>query len=310
MANLSPAGNLRETPNPVHVTDDKLAEIWDRGFTLVEGFLDKDALSAAQEALWSIYPRPEDYFADPSAFPRLARSQFAGLRYFPYDSWALNRIAVYPDLVDAAERFLGSSDIEIYKVELWAKYAGAIDYDQPHHRDYGNHTLVVPRTDGRHVQMTTFILLSDVTAADGPTKVVPFAAGKDTPIEPRRLPAGSFADQEVGIEGPAGSLFIYKTDILHRGSNFTEAERSRFVMLVDFQQRGWRWNGKMSWPDHAEMPGMTEAMVRMTPRERDLFGWPPIGSDYWNAQTLRDVGLRYPGIDLSPYADAPAGAAR
>lgn len=303
MTNLSPTGNHAMEPSDVRVSDGKLAEIWDRGFTLVEGFLDQETLRTAQDALWSVYPKPRDYFADPTAFPRFSRSQFAGLRYFPYDPWALNQVAVYPDLVDAAERFLRSDDIEIYKVELWAKYAGAIDYDQPHHRDYGNHTLVVPRADGRHVQMTTFILLSDVTAADSPTKVVPHHLGSELPLEPRRLPAGSFADQEISIEGPAGSLFVYKTDVFHRGSNFTAAARSRFVMLVDFQRRGWRWNGKMSWPDHAEKPGMTEAMARMTPRQRDLFGWPPIGSDYWDAQTLRDVALRYPGIDLSPYAE-------
>ncbi|HEY1447756.1 MAG TPA: hypothetical protein VGF33_04425, partial [Caulobacteraceae bacterium] len=127
----------------MRVTEAQLAEIWDRGYTVVEGFVDPQTLSEAREALWSVYPRPEDYFADPSQHPKLARSQFAGLRYFPYDSWALNRLAVYPDLVDAAERFLGDDDIEIYKVELWAKYAGAIDYDQMHHRDFGNHTLVV-----------------------------------------------------------------------------------------------------------------------------------------------------------------------
>ncbi|HEV7158095.1 MAG TPA: phytanoyl-CoA dioxygenase family protein [Caulobacteraceae bacterium] len=286
----------------MRVSDAQLAEIWDQGFTVVEGFLDGDALSAAQGALWSIYPRPEDYFADPGQHPRFARSQFAGLRFYPYDSWALNRLAVYPDLVDAAERFLESRDIEIYKVELWAKYAGAINYDQTHHRDYGNHTLVVPRADGDHVQMTTFILLSDVTAQDGPTKVIPQSIGRSIPISPRQQPPGALVDQEVSIEGPAGSLLIYKTDVLHRGSDFTAPGRSRFVMLVDFQTRGWRWNGKMSWPDHAERVGMTEAMVRMSPRERDLFGWPPIGSDYWNAQTLRDVALRYPGIDLTPYA--------
>ena len=40
----------------------------------------------------------------------------------------------------------------------------------------------------------------------------------------------------------------------------------------------------------------------MTPRQRDLFGWPPPGDPYWNAQTLTDVALRYPGIDLTPYA--------
>ncbi|HEY2482185.1 MAG TPA: phytanoyl-CoA dioxygenase family protein [Caulobacteraceae bacterium] len=285
----------------MRVSDAQLAEIWDRGYTLVEGFLDAAALTEAREALWSVYPRPEDYFADPSAHPKFARSQFAGLRFFPYESWALNRLAVYPDLVDAAERFLGDKDIEIYKVELWAKYAGAIDYDQMHHRDFGNHTLVAPRADGEHVQMTTFILLSDVTELDGPTKVVPQEIGRDIPIIPKEQPFGALFDKEVSVEAPAGSLFIYKTDILHRGSDFKAPGRSRFVMLVDLQRRGWRWNGKMSWPDHADKRGMTEAMVRMTPRERDLFGWPPAGSDYWNAQTLRDVALRYPGIDLGPY---------
>ena len=288
----------------MRVNDAQLAEVWDRGFTVVEGFLDKATLADAREALWTEYPRPDDYFADPTAHAKFARSQFAGLRYFPYDSWALNRVAVYPDLVNTAERFLTSRDIEIYKVELWAKYAGAIDYDQMYHRDYGNHTLVVPRADGRHVQMTTFILLSDVTALDGPTKVVPLDIGRDIPITPRELPMGALTDQEVSVEAPAGSLFIYKTDILHRGSNFLAPGRSRFVMLVDFQQRGWRWNGKMSWPDHAGRNAMTDAMIRMNPRERDLFGWPPPDSDYWNEQTLRDVALRYPGIDLTPYEAA------
>jgi hypothetical protein len=94
---------------------------------------------------------------------------------------------------------------------------------------------------------------------------------------------------------------IYKTDVFHRGSNFTAPNRSRFAILVDFQKRGARWQGKMSWPDHAEKPGFAEALTRMTPRQRDLFGWPPIGSDYWDEQTLGDVQLRYPDMDLSPY---------
>jgi hypothetical protein len=42
----------------------------------------------------------------------------------------------------------------------------------------------------------------------------------------------------------------------------------------------------------------------MTPRQRDIFGWPPIGDAYWNAQTLADVQLRYPDLDLTPYAAA------
>ena len=288
----------------MRVSDAKLAEVWDQGFAVVENFLDADTLSAAREALWTLHPRPEDYFANPEAYPRYAKSQFAGINLFPYPSWDLNRLPVYPDLVDAAERLLNATDIEIYKVELWAKYAGALNYDQPHHRDYGNHTLVVPRRDGKHTQMTTFILLSDVTEADGPTKLVPQSLTRHFPLTPDQLKFGELFDKEVSAIAPAGSLMIYKTDVFHRGSDFTAPGRSRFAMLVDFQARGWRWNGKLSWPNQAQRPGFTEAMVRMAPRERDLFGWPPVGSDYWNAQTLADVAARYPGIDLSPYADA------
>jgi hypothetical protein len=285
----------------MRVPDKNLAEIWDQGFTVVEGFLDKATLAEAQAALWEIYPKPEAYFAEPEKWPDLAKSQFAGLRLFPYEPWALSRIPVYPDLIDAAERFLQTDDIEVYKIELWAKYAGAIDYDQFHHRDYGNHTLVTPRLDRLHTQMTTFVLLSDVTELDGPTKLVPLPHTRDVPLAKRHAKMGEWLDVEVAATAPAGSLMIYKTDVFHRGSNFAAPGRSRFAMLIDYSQRGWRWNGKMSWPDRAGQAAMGPALTRMTPRQRDLFGWPPPGSEYWNEQTLRDVAERYPGMDMTPY---------
>jgi hypothetical protein len=86
-------------------------------------------------------------------------------------------------------------------------------------------------------------------------------------------------------------------------SAFGAPGRARFAMLIDFQSRGWRWNGKMSWPHHAGKPGFGQAMSLMTPRQRDLFGWPPVGSDYWNQQTLRDVAARYPDMNMTPYAE-------
>ncbi|MHB8380814.1 MAG: phytanoyl-CoA dioxygenase family protein [Candidatus Binataceae bacterium] len=291
----------------MRVPDRSLAQVWDQGFTIVENFLDRDTLAAAQAAMWEIYPRPEDYFRAPEEHPELSRGQFAGLRLFPYGSWALSRLAVYPDLVDGAERLLETRELEIYKIELWAKYAGAINYDQPHHRDFGNHSLVVPRADRQHTQMTTFILLSDVTADDAPTKLVPLEFTRELPLSKRLTSFGKLFDHEVAATASAGSLLIYKTDVFHRGSNFTGARGSRFMLLADFQQRGWRWQGKMSWPDRADMPGMREALVNMTPRERDLFGWPPAGSDYWNEQTIAGVAARYPGMDMTPYLNPSIG---
>lgn len=281
------------------VTDAQLAEVFDRGFTMVEGFLDAEALAAAREGVWQHFPRPDDYFAEPEKWPQFRKSQFAAMRYFPFNHPALDVLVVHPDLVDAAERFCGTPDIELYKVELWAKYAGAIDYDQPHHRDYGNHTIVVPTPDAP--QMTTFLLLSDVTEADGPTKVVPLEHTRDLPLVPQVLEHGALFEQEVPVTGPAGTLLIYKTDVLHRASNLTGPQASRFVLLCDYHARGQRWRGKQAWPDHAIRPGWTEALTAMSPRQRDLFGWPPPGDAYWTAQTLAGVAARYPGMDLTPY---------
>jgi hypothetical protein len=290
----------------MRVSDAKLDEVRDRGFAVVEGFIGGETLGAAQDALWDIYPRPKEFFADPDRYATFSSSQFAGIRHFPYLSWALNRLTVLPDLVDAAERFCRTTDLSLYKVELWGKYAGAIDYTQAHHRDYGNHMLVVPKLAGTHVQMTTFILLSDVTDADGPTKAVPLQFSRDRPLVPNRLPMGELFDKEESITAGAGSLLIYKTDVLHRGSNFTAPGRSRFALLLDFEPRGLPWTGKTAWPNHALSAGWVDSMVRMTPRQRCLFGFPAPGDDYWDAQTVRDVGLRYPGMDMTPYRHSVA----
>jgi len=284
----------------VRVPDAALDDVRDRGFALVEGFLDPDELSAAQDALWLHFPRPGEYFADPSRHARYAASQFAGVEEFPYRSWHLNRLAFHPDLVDAAERYLGTPELHLYKVELWAKYSGAADYDQPLHRDYGSHSLVVPRDDGTYQQITTFIFLSDVTEDDGPTRIVPYDDGRDVPYTPLYLPFGALAAAEVAATGRAGSLLVYRTDVLHRGSNLTGPARSRFSLLADYQARGTTWRGKMSWPK--DSPHRWAKLIpQCSVRERDLFGFPRPGDDYWNDQTRRDVAARYPGLDMTPY---------
>jgi hypothetical protein len=285
----------------VRVPDVALEEVRERGFALVEGFLTPGELQVAQDALWLHFPKPAEYFADPARYAHYGASQFAGVEEFPYRSFDLNRLAFHPDLVDAAARYLGTTELHLYKVELWAKYAGAIDYDQPLHRDYGSHSLVVPRVDGRYQQLTTFLFLSDVTEADGPTRIVPNERGKAVPFTPLYFEPGGLAEAEVPATGAAGSLLVYRTDILHRGSNFTAPGRSRFSLLADYQARGTTWGGKMAWPKQSPQR-WAKLIPQCTVRERDLFGFPRPGDAYWNEQTIADVAQRYPGIDMSPYA--------
>jgi hypothetical protein len=283
----------------MRVTDAQLATLKEQGFVVIPGFVPADELAAAQDALWQVFPRPEAYFADPEAHKGLAKGQFAGIRHFPYNIPIFDRLCVLPDLVDAAERFLGGPDIDLYKIELWAKYAGASNYDQMHHRDFGNHTLVVPHPD--RPQLTTIMLLSDVTEDDAPTCAVPLPLTRDVPMLPMLLNPAGWLDVEIPLTGPAGTLILYQTTTVHRGSNFRREGASRFIYMTDFKRRGWQWTGKQAWPDHAIRPGWAEAMTAMSVRERDLFGFPPPGSDYWTPETLAGVQARYPAMDLAPY---------
>lgn len=192
----------------MRVPDRCLAELRERGHLVFEGFLEADELAAAQEALWLHYPRPEEYFADPAAHGWLATDQWAGIIRGPWKSWSLNRLAFHPDLLDLAERFLGSADLRLYEAELWAKYAGAVDYDQRHHRDFVNHSLVVPKRSQPATQMLSWILLSDVGDEDGPTKVVPLSVGQSVPYWPvpghhditNYLPEGMFSGPNSSMQ--------------------------------------------------------------------------------------------------------------
>ena len=102
----------------MRVPDRFVADLRDGGYLIFEGFLEADELAAAQDALWLHYPRPEEYFADPPAHAWLATSQWAGEIRGPWRSWSLNRLAFYPDLLDLAERFLGSADLRLNEAEL------------------------------------------------------------------------------------------------------------------------------------------------------------------------------------------------
>lgn len=286
-----------------------VTDLGEQGYTVFEGFLEADEVAAAQEALWLHYPRPEEYFADPDAHAWLDRDQWSGIVGGPWRSWTLNRLAFHPDLVDLAERFLGSADLRLYEAELWAKYAGAVDHDQRHHRDFVNHSLVVPKRAAPPSQLLTWLLLSDVGEEDGPTKVVPLSVGDHVPYWPvpghhditNQLPEDLFAKDEVSMTGPAGTLFAFRSDVLHRASGMTAERSARFALLADYDVWGPRWTGRVAWAQRATSPDWFEIIERASPRERSLFGFPAPGDPYWDAQTLADTQTRYPGADLTPY---------
>lgn len=276
----------------------------EHGYVVVEDVIDSGHLAAAQAALEEHYPTPDTYFADPARFAWLGESQFAGLTLFPWRSFALNRLTVDPGLVDAVRQLLRVDDIRLCKSELWAKYGGAVDYDQEHHRDFGNHTLTVPRRDGTYREATTFVFLSDVTAESSPPALVPRAISDAVPYGVMRAAPGAYRDDEVHITGKAGSALIYAYDLFHRGTSMRDPHGYRFIVLADYRDARASWIGKHAFGTQGLNRDMAEFLSRIDPAQRELMDFPRPGHPYWNQQTLDDCALRYPDMDMAPYCDA------
>jgi len=114
-------------------------------------------------------------------------------------------------------------------------------------------------------------------------------------------PEEYFADEEISVTGPAGTLFSFRTDMVHRGSRMTAERSARFTLLAHYDVWGPRWTGRVAWPTNSLSADWGELIERATPRERSVFGFPAPGDPYWDEQTLADTQARYPRADLTPY---------
>ncbi|MDE0758049.1 MAG: hypothetical protein OSB45_07800 [Pseudomonadales bacterium] len=135
------------TANQV-LTQDQVNQYHHQGFVVVQGLLADALLKGAQENMAADHPSAECYFTAPNKFPLYSRTQLS-LKRFPFNALEVNRLLIAESILAAAKQLLHSQDIRLNKGEFWAKYAGAIDYDQAFHRDFGNHTLLEPRRDQR-----------------------------------------------------------------------------------------------------------------------------------------------------------------
>lgn len=280
------------------------------GWVLIEDFFDRGELSEVIEAASGNYPSESEYYSN----PEINGDPFTGAISFPFSRMCLNNLPTHPKIVSLAEQCLGTTEIRLLRAVLQAKFAGAADYEQPLHYDYPNHTLVVPDQDRVHGAIGLFLYLSDVTTDLGPTYFVP--KSKAPPVNPAvthflRDPktthsrkdfanAPELYEAEVPALGPLGSILVYHTDTLHRGSAMTIESGIRLTLGFAYGGAN-AWEGFQSWPRLGEELDMTDFLVQASPRQRELFGFPGIGNPYWTPETIEAVEARYRGLDLSGY---------
>lgn len=294
-----------------HKAGAELKAQWENdGWCVLEHWLPDDVVSAAREALGQVFPNSEDFAADrdPERNAPFRTDSHAVMPRFPFESPAFNELVLHDRLIDLAEEFLALTDLRLYQGMLSAKYSGgAQSDDQLLHVDYGNHTLVVPRSDAGYQHLELFVYLSDVTADTAATRMVSRRLTGDIPIERTYLSLSEYRhlyEAEVPAEGPAGSVLAYRPDVYHRGVGMAAPASARFMLHVSFKPVQTDWLGSQAWPGAAEDLAWHRFANGASVRQLSALGFPPPGHLYWNEQTLAGVAARYPGLDMTPWREA------
>jgi hypothetical protein len=309
--------------------DDEIAAWQEDGWVLLDGLIGTDEIDAAAAELTEMFPTPAAYHADPAGEierwkgrpgksreayvwpaqgPGFRPEQHRWRRDFPFSGGGLlNRLSVHPSIVNFAERALGTADLRLYQAGLGAKYTGETNYEQPMHTDR-NHSWLPPRGRAPWWHVETFLYLVDVLdEAGAPTHLVslPDSVGRK-PTMPLYMPDWDpelYAAEQPAV-GVRGSLLAYRPDVFHRAVDLTAPGGARFLLNVSYKVAGQDWVGFDGIQARAVDPQWDAFVAGSTPRELELFGFPPPGHPIWDEELVDATAERYPGLDLTPWRSA------
>ena len=308
--------------------DDEVAAWQEDGWVLLEALVGADEIDAAAADLTLVFPSAEDYHCNPDGVrerwlgrpaerpdayqwpatgPGFRADQHRWRREFPFPgSGALNRLCTHPSTIDFCTRALGTEDVRIYQAQVSAKYAGETNYEQPMHADR-NHSWLPAIAAAPWWHVEGFLYLSDVHAGNAPTHLVSVkdSAGRvsHTPlIMPDRDPELYAAERAA--PGVRGSFLAYRSDVFHRGVDLTEAGSVRYLLNVSYKIAGQDWVGFHAMQSRSTSPDWVAFVEGSTPRQLELFGFPPPDHPIWDEALLDATAERYPKLDLTPWRAA------
>lgn len=290
------------------------AEHWQRdGWAVVDGLLPADLCS---EALAELHAASADAMAKPGPVRRPDQQdtevrfrgrQFDGTTLFPYPGApTVNRLFVHPLVVGLAAACLDTSDLRLYQSRIWSKYGDHTNYEQPHHRDV-NHSLVPTRNGPGYGHVEMFVYLHDVAVGAGAPMVAPgFATGLGgvgTQRISSRDEAPELYTNEVAAAGSAGSVFAYRSDVWHRGTDIPAGDE-RHVLVLSFRPAAIDWVGFDAHQPLVSLPDWISFAEASTPDELALFGVPRPGHEFWTHEVVDAFATHYPDLDVDPWRQA------
>jgi ectoine hydroxylase-related dioxygenase (phytanoyl-CoA dioxygenase family) len=219
----------------------------------------------------------------------------------------LNLLPAHPKILKIVKALLGVDDIFLYTSYIWRKQAGETNYNQPFHRDYPTHSLLVPPDEATVGSVNVFVYLTDVKRENGALSYVPLS--KSAPFgvaaaQPSKDGQELLSEDEEFAEGPAGTVLFYNTETFHRGTDLTAKDAYRHVLGAGYRRTDMPWIGPRRGDFHPLLPMWRDIMERATPEQLGLFGVPMPGHGYWTERTIDGVQSRFPKWDSSAYRSA------
>ena len=303
-AALAPRFEFAHT-SAVRITEKHTEHLLRHGYAIVPSFLTPEELAAARQNMLRYFPTAEEFAATPERYGSILEDPEHLQVEFPFADDALNDVSTHPELIALVERLLGTRDVMLSQSAIWAKYAGTGDFEQGLHLDYQGNTLVVPRDDGAFRQVNMILYYDDVGQDMGPTYVVSqekTARLSMWPTHRTRKKDPQLYNDEHPVLATAGTLLIFSMRTWHRASNIHADTGARFSHHFVWRAAEHAFAGYHLWSRMGENPELQRFMERTTPRQREVLGFPQPGHGFWNDETIKAVGLRYPKMDMTPYA--------
>jgi hypothetical protein len=282
----------------------------DDGWCVIPSAIPPDDLRAAQKAVAHLFPTAEEMDSGvTNERTEPWRTTFdAKWPEFPYQSRSLSRLPFHDVVLELATSFLDTDDLRLYMSVITAKYSGqSSGYNQLLHADFPNHSLLVPQVEDTYRQLELFIYLTDVSTANGATRMVSRRRTAGIPVEQHTLSYAQYPElyEDAGAaEGPAGSIVAYQPDVYHRSVDMTGPGVCRIMMHVSYRPAAAEWSQYQAWAFKGFSMEWHNFVQASGPRELALLGFPRPGHPYWTDATITRVNARYPGLDMSPWRAA------
>jgi hypothetical protein len=261
---------------------------------------------------------------------------------FPTFIEPLDDLVLSEPLISAAQQLLDTVDVRLIQADLWPKIGVSNDQheaqantDQRMHMDYGNNTVLHPDWDAPDV-VAAVVYYDDFAQTAGGTGYVP-RQGSDDPVYqppfvnmPGQAGKPFFNDRatveawfkehdstayelrqqlyarEQVVEFKPGTILFYRHDLWHRGRPLN-AGKLRRVHNLAWKRADARgvshWNEGFARDSYY---GRVESIIgRCSPLQRSVLDFPLPGDDYWSAERLSNVEVRFAcyGFDATPYLE-------